>query len=59
MRFISVHYNLREAVRWPKDEYRQSLRNSKKGKSTYGLEMENFMKEVPFELNLIRWGEFL
>jgi len=38
MRFMSIKYNVREAMRWPEEGYKQSFRNSEMGKNIYSLE---------------------
>lgn len=38
MRFVSVNCNVREAVRRPKDGYKQCFRNPEIGKNIYGPE---------------------
>lgn len=35
---MSIKYNVREAVRWPEEGYKQSFRNSEMGKNIYSLE---------------------
>lgn len=53
---MSIKYNVREAVRWPEEGYKQSFRNSEMGKNRTFI-VWRIMKSFIEEVGLIRWGE--